>query len=553
MDSSHIMQIDIFEAEPMPDEDNQVKKSHMDLSHLKQRNIFGADFMFNDFLRKDDICYLIKHTIAPLVKIEDFEEMYKSGGRPPISPKVLLLVLIMQYLEKLSDRAAVNNLRFRLDWKIALGLELEFAGIHSTTLVKFRDRLLENNKASYAFDKILEHLVEKGFIKKNSKQRIDSTKVIGKIRELGRLELFHETLRPFCTDAFEYASESPKPILELIEYYIEEIPIRGISDVQKKKQITEAGIAMKTFIDWSESETELKNLKSFKTMKKVFEQNFTVTDPNGPGGKPIMNKVATGKDHICSPHETEARYASKGGKGWAGYKAQIAESIPSKKDGDENFITFADAVDSTEYDGDIVHSYIDDQKDKDILPSEVYGDSHYNTENNIKEMSQKGVELKGPVRPASTKKKAKNEGFEIDSKKSEVTCPEGKKSEFHKEYSDGRSKTKFFENDCKNCARSEICEPKSVGKIIDYRPVNKLLESRRAIMETAEYKEDMHKRNGIEGTISGLVRGQGIRNCRYRGKQKTRLQIKFSATAANIRRLHRKMQNESKKAIRNAA
>lgn len=57
-------------------------------------------------------------------------------------------------------------------------------------------------------------------------------------------------------------------------------------------------------------------------------------------------------------------------------------------------------------------------------------------------------------------------------------------------------------------------------------------------MMTPEYKIDMHKRNGIEGSISGLVRGQGLRRSRYRGKSKLQLQIKHSALAANIKRLH---------------
>jgi len=61
---------------------------------------------------------------------------------------------MMQYLERLSDRAAAQNLRYRLDWKIAFGLELDFNGIHPTTLVYFRNRLIENDKASYAFDQV---------------------------------------------------------------------------------------------------------------------------------------------------------------------------------------------------------------------------------------------------------------------------------------------------------------------------------------------------------------------------------------------------------------
>ena len=89
--------------------------------------------MLDGFLRPEDLCFTLMNGIAHKIKLEDFEEMYKEGGRPPISPKVLLLVLIMQFIERLSDRAAADNLRFRIDWKISLNLELDFRGIHATT------------------------------------------------------------------------------------------------------------------------------------------------------------------------------------------------------------------------------------------------------------------------------------------------------------------------------------------------------------------------------------------------------------------------------------
>ena len=207
----------------------------------------------DDFLRSDDICFTIQKEIAPLIKISDFEEMYQEGGRPPISPRILILVLIMQYIERLSDRAAAANLRYRLDWKIAFSLELDFAGIHPTTLVYFRDRLLASNRASYAFDVVLGHLSNVGLVKKNAKQRIDSTHVIGLVRELSRIELLHETLRVFCQEIEQYKSQlSSSVLVDHLEYYIDKISIRGISDVQKERFVKDAGQAMQGFIFWSE-------------------------------------------------------------------------------------------------------------------------------------------------------------------------------------------------------------------------------------------------------------------------------------------------------------
>jgi len=72
-------------------------------------------------------------------------------------------------------------------------------------------------------------------------------------------------------------------------------------------------------------------------------------------------------------------------------------------------------------------------------------------------------------------------------------------------------------------------------------------------METNDFQQDMYKRNGIEGTLSGLVKGQGMRISRYRGKQKTRLQIKFSVAGANITRLHRKRMMDAQNSVLKAA
>jgi hypothetical protein len=46
----------------------------------------------------------------------------------------------------------------------------------------------------------------------------------------------------------------------------------------------------------------------------------------------------------------------------------------------------------------------------------------------------------------------------------------------------------------------------------------------------------MHQRNGIEGTLSELTRGHGLRRSRYRGFGKVELQNLLIGTACNIKR-----------------
>ena len=501
----------------------------------------------DDFLRSDDICFTIQKEIAPLVDVTDFEEMYREGGRPPVSPRILILVLIMQYIERLSDRAAAANLRYRLDWKIAFGLELDFAGIHPTTLVYFRDRLLASNRASYAFDKVLGHLGNVGLIKKNAKQRIDSTHVIGLVRELSRIELLHESLRVFCQEIEQYKSQlSSSVLVDHLEYYSDKISIRGISDAQKERFVNDAGRAMQGFIAWDASTSQLpvKDLESYKILVTVFNQNFVNEDGDRPEStNPIkLKKIATGKDHVSSPHEPEARNANKGRKKWIGYKAQVAETT-SDSPGDINFITFIDVSPATEYDGQVVQDFINDQESRDILPSIVYGDTHYNSSENIIDAASKGVVLKGPVAPIPGEKStSKNAGFSVNLAEKTVTCPQGEQSDITWQWSDGRVRATIPNESCDVCKEMEKCVPEPGGKLVVLRPESELLNLRRALMETQEFKNEMHRRNGIEGTISGLVRGQGMRRSRHRGKNKLQLQLKFTGAAANIIRLHRKRQ-----------
>ncbi|MBI4405531.1 MAG: transposase [Deltaproteobacteria bacterium] len=360
-----------------------------DLSSYDQRNLFGADLVLAGLLEPDDLCSPIKKEISPLVRDSDFEEMYKDGGRPPVSPRLLILTLLMQFLEKLPDRAASWNLKFRLDWKIAFELPLDFAGIHPTTLVYFRNRLIENEKACLLFDTIVEHLKGCGLIKKGGKQRIDSTHIIGCVRELSRVELFHETLRLFCLDVIQHTDRMDQNLITLHEKYVDKISIHGVSEGRKKEFIENAGVAMKAFISWGELSNHrdaIEGMEHFKTLKAVFEQNFT---DKGVLVAPELIPISTGKGHISSPHEIEASYANKGKKGWLGYKGQVVETVSSEVG--QNFITHIDTEESTNFDGDSVPTMIEELGKKDIAPAELYGDTHYNSAPNIEGAKAKSI------------------------------------------------------------------------------------------------------------------------------------------------------------------
>jgi hypothetical protein len=185
---------------------------------------------------------------------------------------------------------------------------------------------------------------------------------------------------------------------------------------EKKETIKQAGIAMQAFIVWAESSPALLCLAhspSFATLKIVFSQNFVTS----PGQSPELIPVATGNGHICNPHDPEAEYASKGKKGWLGYKVQVAETVTEVG---KNFITHIALESATSFDGDCVQNIVKELNNLGIAPSELYGDTHYNTADNIEVLGQSGIEIKGEVPQASNAKSEKDLGFRVNLQEKKV-------------------------------------------------------------------------------------------------------------------------------------
>jgi len=64
-----------------------------------------------------------------------------------------------------------------------------------------------------------------------------------------------------------------------------------------------------------------------------------------------------------------------------------------------------------------------------------------------------------------------------------------------------------------------------------------LVQAARARQKTEVFKKDYHQhRSGVEGSLSALVRGHGMRVSRYIGHKKRNVQAIFTGCAANLKR-----------------
>lgn len=141
-------------------------------------------------------CYLrLRDKLGTVFRDADFAGLYPKQGQPALPPWRLALVTAMQFAEDLSDRRAADAVRARIDWKYALGLELDDPGFDFSVLSEFRTRLTAGGAERPLLDEMLEACKARGLLRSRARQRTDSTHVLAATRDLNRLELVGETLR----------------------------------------------------------------------------------------------------------------------------------------------------------------------------------------------------------------------------------------------------------------------------------------------------------------------------------------------------------------------
>src|SRR4051812_16860310 len=78
--------------------------------------------------RKGSLAMIIRDELDCIYTDSQFVELYARRGQPGLSAWRLAVISILQFTEGLSDRQAADAVRSRIDWKYALGLELNDPG-----------------------------------------------------------------------------------------------------------------------------------------------------------------------------------------------------------------------------------------------------------------------------------------------------------------------------------------------------------------------------------------------------------------------------------------
>ena len=466
-----------------------------------------------------------------------FVNLFPQDGQPALAPWRLALVTLMQFAEGLPDRQAAEAVRTRIDWKYALGLELEDKGFDFSVLCEFRARLTRGNAEYLLFEAMLTTLKQQDLIKAGG-------------RAINRVVCVGETLRAALNTLAEVAPEwlrsfAPDEWYERYAHRIEEY--RLPKGKEKRTAVVETigadGSALLTAIFSTPELNWLHHVPAVEVLRRVWVQQFEVVD--GKWHFRSDDSIPPPAKMICSPYDVEATYGRKLTTWWVGYKVHLTESCDEDA---PRLITHVETSRAGNGDVDVTPVIHQALKEKNLLPTEHLTDTNYaEAKQFVQSRQQYGIDLIAPTRAdhkwqGKAKQGFDASSFQIDWGAQKVHCPAGQQSASWTpaidRYDNQVIKIKFSMKDCKPCPLKAHCT-KAPRRTISVRVQqhHEALQQARARQKDAAFWEKYRARSGIEGTISQGVRAFDMRRSRYRGMEKTHLQHLVIATAINLVRV----------------
>ncbi|MCQ4085192.1 transposase, partial [Streptomyces sp. RB6PN25] len=362
----------------------------------------------------------------------------------------------------------------------------------------------------------------------------DSTHVLAAIRSLNRLEFCTETLR-CALEALAIAAGNWLRAARIADASWQERygqradsyrlpkgePERGAFAVQ----VGVDGFALLEAVHRPDAPAWLRQLPAVQVLRRAWIQQY---HRDGEGVRWREGKdLPPGRDRLVSPHDPDARCGGKRGMLWDGYKAHYSESCDEDL---PHLITSVATTSAAVDDSTQVQPVHDGLARRGLKPGEHLVDGGYTSAAIILTARAQGIDLVGPLPPASDRQTREGKGFAltdftIDWEAQSATCPRGETSRYWgNTRMDGHPRIVviFPEYGCRNCKVRTSCTSGFTRRLtLHPREEHELLQHQRAEQDTDAWKRRYATRAGVEGTISQAVRGIGIRTSRYRGRAKT--------------------------------
>ena len=503
-------------------------------------------------LKKSNKYVLLRDELGVLYQDETFGALYCSHGPESIPPGLVAQLVVIQYMEGLSDRAVMEQLPVRLDWKYFLGLELTHPGFDPSVLSEFRQRLSEHEQVELLLEGVLTVCTEAGLLKVRGRQRTDSTYVLAAVRHLNRPELLGETLRHTLDSLATLAPQWVQTVAPA-EWYVRYSHRIESYRLPKEKgalaawmtQVGQDGEQLLSALAQPTTPPLLTACEAVKTLRLVWQQQFL--SEAGALRLRRQGEMPPALEMIQSPYDPAARYSEKRQMAWEGYKVHLSETCDEETPA---LITHVETTPAPVSDFTVLADIQAALAAHERTPAQHLIDGGYlDAKSIVDSRNDYQIELIGPVSDNLTWQAKANQGYDqshftLDWEQQTATCPNGKVSRLWAEAQDPRGNTtiqiRFAAADCADCPARTLCThsptaPRSLRLLPQEEYL--ALQTARQRQQTLAFQTLYDLRAGIEGAFSWAVRSFGLRTSRYIGHTKTHLHDIAVATAMNLERL----------------
>lgn len=461
-----------------------------------------------------------------------FEDLFPSStGRPSVPVDIAASMMVLQTLQDLSDREAMQAVRCDIRWKVACGLPLDHEGFHPTTLTYWRRRLAASKRPNRIFDAVRAVIAETGVLQGKTRRALDSvvlddavatqdtiTQLIAAIRRVGReVGGAAEIIAVRCR-AHDY-DDSGKPVI-------------AWDDKAAREALVSALVAdALTLLDAvTVAEDDDKAIQAVALLALVAGQDVEPAEgSDGTDGRwRIARNVAP--DRVVSTVDPEARHVHKTvHHKQDGYKGHVVVE-PDTGLFTAGRLTQASGADNHEA---VVGLELIDGEASGL---EVLGDTAYGTGDARAALAEAGhtpIIKPGPLTAPVTG------GFTIDDVTVDetagtATCPNG----VTRRITPKRAVT--FGVACRGCPLRKRCTTSKTGRSLTLHPHDALLrQARRDWQDNEELRQTYRQhRPMVERSIAWLIGPKGrCRTLRYRGVSAGDLWMHTRMAGLNLRRL----------------
>ena len=253
---------------------------------------------------------------------DSFADLFRDIGRRSVPPRIVAVVMVLQRLEGLSDREAVDRFTFDVRWKYAAGgLDLDSPGVVHTVLVDMRARLRTSQDPNRIFTTVLDVARLAGLV--GRRRVLDSTPLYDAVATQDTVTMIRAAIRGVLRVAEAPVVTEVRAVLKRDDDYASAgKPTCEWDDAPAREALVDAlardAYAVLIHLESRPISADVKDAVTL--LATVVGQDLELTDD---GSFRIARRVAP--DRVISTVDPEARHGHKtAARGFDGFKGHVA-------------------------------------------------------------------------------------------------------------------------------------------------------------------------------------------------------------------------------------